>query len=136
VLRRFLLICLFNVYSYGQSFGYKMTTITTVPDSADLFLSGKSIGKSPRTFRVQDGLLAPKYIIRAEYQGYKTQLFPLKQEIKIPLASAGICCGLFFMPGLGLLIYSTEHSENYLIVLIEKDDKPIFDPNTGKIIQN
>ena len=72
--KRFTLIILFLTFPslvIGQSFGYKMVTIKTVPSGAELFLNGQSLGESPATVRVQDGLLAPKYMVRAELPGYK-----------------------------------------------------------------
>ena len=82
---RFTLIILFLTFPslvIGQSFGYKMVTIKTVPSGAELFLNGQSLGESPATVRVQDGLLAPKYMVRAELPGYKKSGIPTRTALE------------------------------------------------------
>ena len=122
----------------GQGFGYKMVTIQTVPSGAELFLNGNSIGKSPATVRVQDGMLAPKYMVRAELEGYQNTLFHLDQHWKLEIAMAGTCCGLLFLPAFGLLIFATEHESVYAIYLQKEEtiSQPIrYDPQTGLPIE-
>ena len=118
----------------GQSFGYKMITIQTEPSGAELFLNGNSIGGSPATVRVQDGMLAPKYMVRAELAGYQNTLFQLDQHWKLEIAMASTCCGLLFTPAFGLLIYATEHESVYTVNLQKEEiiSQPIrYDPQTG-----
>jgi len=105
----------------GQGFGYKMVTIKTVPDGAELFLNGQSLGKSPATVRVQDGLLAPKYMVRAELPGYKNQVFHLEQHWKPGLAIGSACCGMLCIPAFGFLIYAKEHAPEYIIYLQKEE---------------
>ena len=118
----------------GQSFGYKMITIQTEPSGAELFLNNNSIGGSPATVRVQDGMLAPKYMVRAELEGYQNTLFHLDQHWKLEIAMASTCCGLLFVPAFGLLIFATEHESAYTVYLQKEEiiSQPIrYDPQTG-----
>ena len=139
--KRFTLIILFLTFPslvIGQSFGYKMVTIKTVPSGAELFLNGQSLGESPATVRVQDGLLAPKYMVRAELEGYQNTLFHLDQHWKLEIAMAGTCCGLLFLPAFGLLIFATEHESVYTVYLQKEEtiSQPIwYDPQTGLPIE-
>ena len=103
----------------GQSFGYKMITIQTEPSGAELFLNGIPIGKSPATIRVQDGLLASQYTVRAELDGYQKALYYLDQHWKPGVACAGTCCGMLFVPGFALLLIAKEHEPVYTIYLIK-----------------
>ena len=121
----------------GQSFGYKMITIQTEPSGAELFLNGNSIGESPATVRVQDGMLAPKYMVRAELGGYKNALFHLDQRVKPEIAIASTCCGLMFLPAFGLLIYAKEHESEYYFHLQKETSSKVlkFDPQTGLQIE-
>ena len=122
----------------GQSFGYKMITIQTEPSGAELFLNNNSIGGSPATVRVQDGMLAPKYMVRAELEGYQNTLFHLDQHWKIEIAIAATCCGLLILPAFGLLIFATEHERGYYIYLQKEEiiSQPIrYDPQTGLPIE-
>ena len=122
--KRFTLIILFLTFPslvIGQSFGYKMVTIKTVPSGAELFLNGQSLGESPATVRVQDGLLAPKYMVRAELPGYKNQVFQLEQHWKPGVAIGSACCGMFCIPAFGFLIYAKEHAPEYIIYLQKID---------------
>ena len=105
----------------GQNFGYKMITIQTEPSGAELFLNGTPIGKSPATGRVQDGLLAPQYIVRAELDGYQKALYYLDQHWKPGMACAGACCGMIFLPGFVLLIFAKEHEPEYTFYLQKLD---------------
>ena len=105
----------------GQSFGYKMITIQTEPSGAELFLNGTPIGKSPATVRVQDGLLAPQYIVRTELDGYQEALYYLDQHLKPGMACAGACCGMIFFPGFALLIFAKEHEPEYTFYLQKID---------------
>jgi len=101
----------------SQGFGYKMITIQTEPSGAQLFLNGKAIGKSPATVRVQNGLLAPQNMVRAELEGYQTIIMPLDQNWIPGITIAGTCCGLLFFPGLAILLYAKEHQPFYTIFL-------------------
>ena len=101
----------------GRNFGYKMVTIQTQPSGARLFLNGELIGESPTTITLQDGMLAPQYIIRTELEGYSTQLFSLDQRWIPGMAIVGGCCGLLFMPMFGILIYAKEHHPIYTFYL-------------------
>ena len=105
----------------GQGFGHKMITIQTEPSGAELFLNGTPIGKSPATVRVQDGLLAPQYTIRAELDGYQKALYYLDQHWKPGMACAGACCGAFFFPAFALLLLAKEHEPVYTIYLIKNN---------------
>ena len=67
--------------------------------------------------RVQDGLLAPKYNVRTELDGYKQMLIPLDQHWKPGVAITGGCCGMLFPPALFLLVIATEHEPSYTIYL-------------------
>jgi len=97
-----------------------MVTIQTHPSGAKLFLNGKSIGESPATIRVQDGMLAPQNMIRIELEGYNAQLSPLDQRWIPGMAIAGGCCGILFIPMFGILIYAKEHHPIYTFYL-QKD---------------
>lgn len=111
-----------------------MITINTEPSGADIFLNGNPIGKSPATVRVQDGLLAPQYMVRIEKDGYKSMLMHLDQKWKTGVAITGVCCGLMFLPGLGILLYAKEHQPVYYFNLQKgsTSQKQVkFDPNTG-----
>ena len=66
---------------------------------------------------VQDGLLAPKYNVRTELDGYRQMLIPLDQHWKPGTACAGTCCGLLFLPGIAILLYAKEHDSFYTIYL-------------------
>ena len=112
-----LLLILIPSVLLAQGFGYKMITIHTNPSGAELFLNGKTIGESPATIRVQDGLLAPQNIVRAELDGYKTIIMSLDQHWKTGTTFASVCCGAFFFPGFALLIYAKEHQPDYFIYL-------------------
>ena len=101
----------------GQGFGYKMITIQTEPSGAELFLNGTPIGKSPATARVQDGLLAPQYTVRAELAGYQKAFYYLDQHWKPGMACSGACCGMIFLPGFVLLIFAKEHEPEYTFYL-------------------
>ncbi len=123
---------------YSQGFGYKMITINTNPSGADIFLNGNPLGKSPATVRVQDGLLAPQYMVRIEKDGYKPMLLHLDQKWKTGVTIAGVCCGLLFIPGLAILIYAKEHQPVYFFNLQKETNtqKQIkFDPKTGLPIE-
>jgi hypothetical protein len=133
-----ILILLSPSLVFNQGFGYKMITINTNPSGAELFLNGNQIGKSPATVRVQDGLLAPPYMVRIEKDGYKPMLIHLEQKWKTGVTIAGVCCGLLFIPGLAILIYAKEHNSVYLFNLQKETNsqKQIrFDPNTGLPIE-
>ena len=122
----------------GQGFGHKMITIQTEPSGAELFLNNNSIGGSPATVRVQDGMLAPKYMVRAELEGYQNTLFHLDQHWKLEIAMASTCCGLLFVPAFGLLIFATEHESAYTVYLQKEEiiSQPIrYDPQTGLPIE-
>ena len=149
----FIIVFLCPVFIIADSYTNKMITIHTVPEGAELYLNGKYIGQSPSKVRVQDGMLAPKYIVRAEHDGYKNQLLKLDQRIKPGLAAGAVCCGLLWLPGFAIGIYATEHDEEYIVYLTKKDneleapmidaypssnnnsDKPLFDPSTGERIK-
>jgi len=112
-----LIFIFFPTLVVGNNFGYKMVTIKTQPSGARLFLNGKSIGESPATIRVQDGMLAPQYMIRIELEGYSTQLSPLDQHWIPGMTIIGGCCGILFMPMFGILIYAKEHHPIYTFYL-------------------
>ena len=101
----------------SQGFGYQMITIQTEPSGAELFLNGNPIGESPATVRVQDGLLAPKYTIRAELDGYLTKIYYLDQYWKPGITGISACCGMIFFPGFGFLIFAKEHEPEYFFYL-------------------
>ena len=133
-----LLIFILPAMVTGQGFGYKMITIQTEPSGAELFLNNNSIGGSPATVRVQDGMLAPKYMVRAELEGYQNTLFHLDQHWKLEIAMASTCCGLLFLPAFGLLIFATEHESAYTVYLQKEEiiSQPIrYDPQTGLPIE-
>ncbi len=115
----YILILTFSSMMVGQGFGYKMITIQTEPSGAELFLNGNSIGESPATVRVQDGLLAPQYNVRVELDGYRTTIYNLDQHWKPGVACAGTCCGMLFFPGFALLLLAKEHEPVYTIYLIK-----------------
>ena len=101
----------------SQGFGYSMITIQTQPNGAELFLNGHSLGKSPATVRVQNGMLAPKNMVRAELVGYQTLIMPLDQRWIPGITCAGTCCGLLFLPGFAILLYAKEHHPFYTLYL-------------------
>jgi hypothetical protein len=115
-----IILFLFTSIVIGQSFGYKMVTIQTHPSGARLFLNGKSIGESPASIRVQDGMLAPQYMVKVELDGYKSQLYYLDQYWVPGITVIGGCCGLLFWPALSVLIYAKEHHPKYTFHL-QKD---------------
>ena len=133
-----ILLMILPSFVLSQGFGHKMITIHTEPSGAELFLNGNPIGESPATVRVQDGMLAPKYMVRAELEGYQNTLFHLDQHWKLEIAMAGTCCGLLFAPAFGLLIFATEHKSVYTVYLQKEEiiSQPIrYDPQTGLPIE-
>ena len=134
----FILVMIIPSFVLSQGFGYQMITIQTEPSGAELFLNGNSIGGSPATVRVQDGMLAPKYMVRAELEGYQNTLFHLDQHWKLEIAMASTCCGLLFLPAFGMLIFATEHESVYTVYLQKEEiiSQPIrYDPQTGLPIE-
>ena len=74
-------IFIFFTVGLSQSFGEKIVTILTEPKGAEVYLNGKSIGISPCTTRLKNGLITPKQMVRIELEGYKTNLDELNQKI-------------------------------------------------------
>jgi len=122
---------------YSQSFGEKMVTILTEPSGAEVYLNGKSIGISPCTTQLKNGLITPKKMIRIEKDGYQTEIFELNQKINPEMGCIGLGCGIFTGIGFIALIWATEFEDSYQYYLqpLEKINQIEYNPKTGQPIQ-
>jgi hypothetical protein len=127
------IIILFNI-GFTQSFGEKLVTIKTKPMGADIYLNGKSIGVSPCTVRLTNGVLTPKQMLRIEMVGFKTKLQTLDQKIIPSIGCAGLGCGVITWIGFIALLWATEFEDTYHYHLqpLNYKNNIKFDPNTGE----
>ena len=135
---KYLLSIIFIItLGYSQSFNEKMVTILTEPSGADVYLNGKSIGISPCTTRLKNGLITPKKMIRIEKDGYQSEIVELNQKINPAMGCVGLGCGLFTGIGLIALIWATEFEDTYQYYLqpLEKNNQINYNPKTGQPIQ-
>ena len=110
---------------YPSSFGYSSATINTYPESAYITVNGADKGLSPIMLQVQNGLHAKKNVVCAEKEGYKKKCITLDQKVSTTGALAacfGCFCSLFFLPGIGLILFATEHKSSYTIRLSPIDE--------------
>lgn len=130
-------IFFFISLGFSQSFGEKMVTILTEPSGAEVYLNGKSIGISPCTTRLKNGLITPKQMVKVVKDGYKTELFELNQKINPAIGCAGLGLGALTGVGFIALIWATEFVDSYQLYL-QPQSKPNlkFDPITGEKIEN
>lgn len=114
-----------------------MVTILTEPTGAEVYLNGKSIGISPCTTRLKNGLITPKQMVKVVKDGYKTELFELNQKINPAIGCVGLGLGALTGVGYVALIWATEFEDSYQLYL-QPQSKPNlkFDPITGEKIEN
>ena len=130
-------IFFFVSLGFSQSFGENMVTILTEPSGAEVYLNGKSIGISPCTTRLKNGLVTPKQMVRVEKDGFKTELFELNQKINPAIGCVGLGLGAL-TGGIGFItiIWATEFEDNYQIYLQPQTNSNLkFDPTTGEKIK-
>ena len=131
------IIFFFNL-GFTQSFGEKLVTIITEPKGAEVYLNGKSIGVSPCTTRLKNGLITPKQMVRIELNGYKTSLGELNQKINPTFGCIGLGIGIVTGIGFISLIWATEFDDSYHFylqpIISKKPSK--YDAVTGEIEKN
>lgn len=121
---------------HSNSFNEKMVTILTEPPGVEVYLNGKSIGISPCTIQLKNGLLTSKKMIKVEKKGYKSEIFKLNQKINPFIGCAGLGCGIFTGIGLVTLLWATEFEDSYHFYLQPINEiKKQYDPITGKLIK-
>ena len=113
-----------------------MVTILTEPSGAEVYLNGRSIGISPCTTRLKNGLITPKQMVKVEKDGFKPELFELTQKINPAIGCVGLGLGVLTGVGFITLVWATEFKDSYHIYLQPKLDSKIkFNPMTGEKVK-